>query len=373
MFAISMEMTSLPSYVLAGFRKTNRLGAEASLKYVLFGAACNALMIYGISMLYGISGSLQFEALANGASSPLFAIGLFGVLVGLGFKIAAVPFHFWCPDVFEGAAIDVSAFLSVASKGAALIALLRIAENLSAVAPSVPIILGIAGAITASVGNTAALIQNNVKRLLGYSSIAQAGYIICAIAAVFAVPAADVTPVVLQYLLIYLFMNLGAFTVAAVVGKQQGQQGEQVEAFAGLSRRSPMLALSMTACLISLIGLPPLAGFNVKLNVMLLLGHAGGWWWVLVAVIGINTVLSMYFYLRIVKTMYFDPSDLPPPHRNVTGIALSGACAIALVLSFLAFGSITRLTSSHGQLLPPDPSPTSVQVTAQVAAQVAVR
>ena len=352
MFAISMEMTSLPSYVLAGFRKTNRLGAEASLKYVLFGAACNALMIYGISMLYGISGSLQFSELANHPNSALMAIGLLGLLVGLGIKIAAVPFHFWCPDVFQGAAIDVSAFLSVASKGAALIALLRIAGSLPPVPFSVPIVLGAVGAITAGVGNTGAFLQNNVKRLLGYSSIAQAGYIICAIAAIFSQPATDVTATVLQYLMIYMVMNLGAFAVAAVVGKQHGPAGEQIEAFAGLGRRSPMLALSMAACLISLIGLPPLAGFNVKLKIMLLLGSAGGWWWILVAVVGVNTVLSVYFYLRIVKTMYFESSELPAPQRNVPGLALSGACAAALLVLFIAFGSVTRLTATHEQLLP---------------------
>ena len=351
MFAISMELTSLPSYVLAGFRKTNRLGAEASLKYVLFGAACNALMIYGISMLYGITGSLQFGNLATAIPSPLLAIGLLGVLIGLGFKIAAVPFHFWCPDVFEGAAIDVGLFLSVASKGAALIALLRIAANLPAGYYAAPIVIGIVGAVTACVGNGGALLQNNMKRLLGYSSIAHAGYIVCAIAAVYARPASEVTPTVLQYLLIYLFMNLGAFSVTAVLGKHHGRAGEALDAFAGLSKRSPILALCMTACLISLIGLPPLAGFNAKLNVMLLLGSAGKGWWTLVAVIGINTVFSMYYYLRIVRTMYFGGSDLPPVRRNLPGMALSAISAIALIALFLAFGIVSRVTGAYGGML----------------------
>ena len=355
MLILSMELTSLPSYVLAGFRKTNRLGAEASLKYVLFGAACNAFMAYGLSLLYGISGSLQFDHLPASGHDTLLAIALLGVLAGVGFKIAAVPFHFWCPDVFEGASIDVTAFLSVASKGAALLVLLRIAANLPptmlAHGSATAVAIGVIGAITATVGNTGAFIQTNIKRLLGYSSIAQAGYIVCAIVAVFGGSSSATTQAVLFYLLAYLFMNLGAFTVASVVAKDASSGGETIADYAGLGKRSPLLAVCMTVCLISLIGLPPLAGFNAKLNVMVLLGSGGGWWWALVAAIGINTVLSMYFYLRIVKTMYFNDSDRPALAANVPAIVMSVGCAGMLLFLFVAFGPASRWVAACGQLL----------------------
>src|SRR4051794_31589515 len=199
MLFMAVEMASLPSYVLAGFRKTNRIGAEASLKYVLFGAATSAVMVYGLSILYGLYGTLQVDQLARAMAasnlgaggSALLAVALAGLIVGVGFKVSAVPFHFWCPDVFEGASIDVSAFLSVASKGAALALLLRVLMTFAAGAGyhnapgismnALAIVVGVIGAVTATVGNTAAFVQTNIKRLLAYSSIAHAGYMLCAL------------------------------------------------------------------------------------------------------------------------------------------------------------------------------------------------
>src|SRR4051794_19599159 len=207
MLFMTVEMASLPSYVLAGFRKTNRVGAEASLKYVLFGAATSAIMAYGLSMLYGLYGTLQLygttgpggehvaglaEAMTRTpGGTALLVIAIFGLICGIGFKISAVPFHFWCPDVFEGASIDVSAFLSVASKGAALVLILRVLmviaasvgyHNVPGVSlTAIAIVIGILGSITATVGNTSAFVQTNIKRLLAYSSIAHAGYMLCAL------------------------------------------------------------------------------------------------------------------------------------------------------------------------------------------------
>src|SRR5438045_6912352 len=185
MLFMAVETASLPSYVLAGFRKTNRIGAEPSLKYVLFGAAASAVMVYGLSILYGLYGTLQVDELARAmigggaASSALLAVSIFGIIVGVGFKISAVPFHFWCPDVFEGASIDVSAFLSVASKGAGLVLLLRVLMVLAASVgyhdvpgvslTAIAIVIGVIGSITATVGNTSAFVQTNIKRLLAYS------------------------------------------------------------------------------------------------------------------------------------------------------------------------------------------------------------
>lgn len=386
MLFMCMEMASLPSYVLAGFRKTHRIGAEASLKYVLFGAVTSAVMAYGLSLLYGIYGTLQVEELAtrlvaNHATSPtLLAVAIFGLIVGLGFKISAVPFHFWCPDVFEGASIDVSAFLSVASKGAALILLMRVlmligqglgyenTEGVSLVA--IAAVIGVLGSITATVGNTAAFVQNNIKRLLAYSSIAHAGYMLCALSLIvkhgdstptagnsgslFDVPAAQA---LLLYLAVYMFMNLGAFTVAGLVLRETGS--EDISAYEGMNRRNPLLALCMAGFMFSLVGLPPLAGFIAKLNVMYVLGHNGGWWWALVAVIGLNTVFSLYYYARVIRVMFLVPSDKPAISPNPLGAAIAVMCALMLVLMFVGWNPLDRLTRGFGKVYMSAGAPTS--------------
>ena len=259
MLLISVEMASLPSYVLAGFRKTNRRGAEASLKYVLFGAATSSVMAFGLSYLYGLYGTLQVDQLAHQMAiaqlgpggGALLTVAFAGLIIGIGFKISAVPFHFWCPDVFEGASIDVTTFLSVASKGAALALLLRILTTLAAGlgyanASGIPLVglavtIGVLGAITATVGNLGALVQTNIKRLLAYSSISHAGYMLCALSLLVRNKSAVVGPegnttaaqAILMYLAVYLFMNLGAFTVAALIYRQTGS--ENIEDYGAMS------------------------------------------------------------------------------------------------------------------------------------------
>ena len=383
MVFMAVEMASLPSYVLAGFRKTHRVGAEASLKYVLFGAATSAVMVYGLSMLYGLYGTLRLYSTtaADGTNVPglaeamvsspggaaLLVIAVFGLIVGVGFKVSAVPFHFWCPDVFEGASIDVSAFLSVASKGAAVVLLLRVFMAIGDAADFAPtprltaiaVVIGVIGAITCTVGNTAAFVQTNIKRLLAYSSIAHAGYILCAVSLLyvgpharqgFRDPSAAAAQAILLYLAVYVFMNLGAFTVAALVWRETGS--EDVEAFAGLGRRSPVLAVAMAAFMFSLVGLPPLAGFVAKVNVLWVLIQDGGWWWALVAVIGANTVISLYYYLRVVKVMYLNDSSAPAFAGNPLGTALSAACAAVLVAMFIGFNPLSNLTTAYSKLHP---------------------
>jgi NADH-quinone oxidoreductase subunit N len=372
MIFMCVELASLPSYVLAGFRKTNRIGAEASLKYVLFGAATSAIMVYGLSILYGLYGTLQVDELAaamtkspdSAASAALLSVAIFGIVVGIGFKISSVPFHFWCPDVFEGASIDVSTFLSVASKGAGLILLLRILlvianalgyQNAPGVSlAAIAIVVGVLGSVTATVGNLAAFVQNNIKRLLAYSSIAHAGYMMCALALLIQNPNPRAPRVwesapqaILLYLAVYLFMNLGAFTVAGLIHRETGS--ENIEDYEGLNRRSPLLALCMTAFMFSLVGLPPLAGFAAKLNVMRVLGANGGWWWALVAVIGLNTVFSLYYYARVVKVMYLKPSDRPTISPNPLGTLISVGCAVMLVLLFIGWNPLDRLTTTYGR------------------------
>src|SRR5688500_14507925 len=368
MIFMCVELASLPSYVLAGFRKTDRVGAETSQKYVLFGAATSAVMVYRLSMLYGLYGTLQVEQLAvcmtqsSGGGTALLATAIFGLIVGIGFKISAVPFHFWCPDVFEGASIDVSAFLSVASKGAALVLILRVFMAMSeanAYAPvprlnTIATVVGVLGAVTATVGNTAAFVQNNVKRLLAYSSIAHAGYMTCAVSLLvvgrharpgFTDPSAAAAQAILLYLAVYLFMNLGAFTVAGRVARETGRQS--ILDYSGLGRRSPVLAATMTAFMFSLVGLPPLAGFVAKVNVLWVLIQDGGWWWALVAVIGVNTILSLYYYVRVVKVMYLEDNKAPAFGANPVGTALSVVCAAVLVLMFVGFNPLTKLTRRY--------------------------
>lgn len=347
MLFMAMELASLPSYVLAGFRKTHRLGAEAGLKYVVFGSAASAVMLYGLSLLYGLFGTLQIESMALGSLAPgnaaLAATALVAMLVGIGFKLSAVPFHFWCPDVFEGASVEVAAFLSVASKGAAVVLLTRVAtllgEGAGDFAAPMAVVLGVAGAVTATVGNVAAFVQTNIKRLLAYSSIAHAGYMLCA-AALLPVAAEGATVAILIYLAVYLFMNLGAFAVAAAVANAAGD--ETIDAYAALGRRAPVAALAMTCCLVSLVGLPPFAGFVAKLKVMLVLGDGGGAWWWLVGVIGVNTVLSLYYYLRIVKRMYLSDGPTAPLPTSAVAGALAAACAVVLVAQLIGFGPVSR-------------------------------
>jgi NADH-quinone oxidoreductase subunit N len=354
MVFMAIAIASLPSYLLSGFAKGSRQAAEASLKYVLFGAVTGAMMIYGISFLYGIYGTLQVADLMGkapvaGASAAL-SLALIGLLIGIGFKISAVPFHFWCPDVFEGATIEVTTFLSVASKGAALILLLRIVQGIGGVHAGM--IVGVLGVLTATVGNTAAFAQTNIKRLLAYSSIAQAGYMMCLVSAAGdagETAGGPVTQALLLYLIIYAVMNLGAFSVAAVVIRQSG---EQLENFAGLGRTSPLLAGAFFCCLISLIGLPPFAGFGAKVNILWVLAHGGGFGLFLVAAIVLNTALSAFYYFRVIRVMYLERSNdrsriRSSWTRDPLGLLLASVCAGGLVVMFFAFQFLYAFTSRH--------------------------
>lgn len=379
MVFLSVEMASLPSYVLAGFRKTDRIGSEASLKYVLFGAATSSVMVFGLSYLYGLYGTLQMEQLAPQLSSSggvAIILAVAGIIAGIGFKISAVPFHFWCPDVFEGAGVDVSVFLSVASKGAGLTLLCRLLMSLANGAGfssannallGIAIVVGLVGAITATVGNTAALVQTNIKRLLAYSSIAHAGYMLCALALLLHTRASGDTNLVeasaqaiLLYLAVYLFMNLGAFTVAGLVYRATGS--EEIADYAGMGRRNPILALCMAAFMFSLVGLPPFAGFVAKLNVMIVLAKAGSWFWALVAVIGVNTIISLYYYARVLRTMYLSDSEKPELAVNPLGLGLAMLCAVMLVLMLLAYNPLQKLTTDYAQLRLQSPAPSTAAV-----------
>jgi len=349
---IAVETASLSSFALAGFRKDTRPGTEGALKYVVFGAASSAIMVYGMSLIYGACGSLQLEVIAQYAATnglnPLMGIGILGLMAGIGFKLSAVPMHFWCPDVFEGAPIEVTTFLSVASKGAAVVLLVRVlgAFGFAAADSSNPgvfmsITAGIAilGGVTATWGNLVAYHQTNIKRLLAYSSIAHAGYMIMAAAFL---PIAGVkltttiTTALLFYLVIYMFMNLGAFTVAAMIARQTGS--EDINDYADLRRRSPVLALLMMLCLLSLFGMPGLGGFMGKIFLAVGIAKVGTGGLVVIAVLLVNTLISLFYYMRPVMAMYLkaDEQNRPAFVAASNGVTLVLLCAFMLVVTGVA-------------------------------------
>lgn len=342
MIVIAIELASLPSYGLAAFDKRSRVGAEAGIKYVLFGGVTSAIMIYGVSLLYGLYGTLDVSAiagqLARGEPSLLAAIALFAVTVGIGFKISAVPFHYWCPDVFEGAAIEVTTWLSVASKAAGLGLLLRILGIIAqagagtAFTAYASLAVGIFATLTCTVANLAALHQTNIKRLLAYSSIAHAGYMLMAAAIFTRVNTADSHPAfapLAVYLIVYLFMNLGAFGCAAMVSWATGS--ETLDGYAGLGRRQPWVALLMSVCLFSLVGLPPLGGFVAKIWLLYGVWGAGLKWLVVVAVI--NTAISLYYYAKVARAMWLTPDQRPAFSAPVAGLALASLSVIVVLLT----------------------------------------
>ncbi len=346
MVFIAIEMASLPSFALAGFLKGKKTGSEAALKYVVYGAGASGVMLYGITLIAGIFGTgylpnVATAVAARGLDLPVLA-GFGLIFVGLGFKLAAVPFHFWCPDVFEGAAAEVAGFLSVASKAAAVLLTTRLLFTLQGsqsnpwhIPGSLGVAVGVIAAITVTFGNLAAFGQTNIKRLLAYSTIAHAGYMLLAVAVV--TPAG--TAGVLYYLAAYIVMNIGAFAVVALVRNAIG--GEDLTAFRGLIRREPVLAVMMTIFLLSLLGLPPLAGFAGKFQVFVSVydaakgaiaaGHAnlGTAFYVFLGIGVVNTAVSAYYYLKVVRVMLLEE---PAESASVTARPTSPGAAFYLTL-----------------------------------------
>jgi NADH-quinone oxidoreductase subunit N len=377
MVFIGVEMASLPSYALAGFLKGRRASSEAALKYVVYGGGAAGVMLYGISLLAGKFGTGYLPDLAagfvqamklgaaTGGLDLVLVLGATFVLVGIGFKLAAVPFHFWCPDVFEGASAEVAGFLSVASKGAALALLARIVLPLAGLDPQVARMsdidwttvarylvpaLAVAAALTATFGNLAAYFQTNLKRLLAYSTIAHAGYMMMGLA----ILTREGAGAVLFYLIAYLFMNLGAFAVVAFLRNQIGS--EDLADMRGLVRRSPAMVITLSLFLLSLLGIPPLIGFFGKWLVFLALYDAGQHYsqmglpelgatsYALLAIGGLNTVISAVYYLKVMKVMIIDaraedlegkePAALPEPVSRVLYAGLVATVVVALCLVF---------------------------------------
>lgn len=378
---LSIEFLSLTSYVLAAYSKTDRRSGEAGLKYFLYGAACSAIMIYGMSILFGVTGgNTSFAAIAQhfntsspdptlgAASSGAGWVGVMFILAGIGFKLALVPFQFWAPDVYEGAPTPVTAFLSIVSKAAGLAVLVRFLMVVANPAGSPASlswywILVVLSGLSMLWGNTVAIWQRNIKRMLAYSSIAQVGYMMVGVlaemhiftrantsgfgqsAAVHAnIPGTDSLPWGLQGVLVfmaaYLLMNLGAFAVVVAVGKRLGS--DAIESYAGLMKRAPFYAVSLTVFFASLAGIPPTAGFLGKFLVFgsaMKVGVMGHSELIVLAGLGVaNSVISVYYYFNVVRLMFFAPGEAKPAIRGT--MAVNSAIVATLVMTFglLIFG-----------------------------------
>ncbi|HEY2955886.1 MAG TPA: NADH-quinone oxidoreductase subunit N [Candidatus Eisenbacteria bacterium] len=310
---LGLELMSLALYVMVGFRRSQLESNEAALKYFLLGAFASGFLLYGIALLYGATGSTNLRTIAQFlsdsplAGSALLIVGALLVLVGFGFKVAAVPFHMWTPDAYEGAPTSVTAFMSAGAKAAGFAALLRVAAS---ALPGIdvdwrPILTGVA-ILTMTVGNVTALLQTNVKRMLAYSSIAHAGYVLVAVAA----GGTEGNSAALFYLAAYSFMNLGAFGILALLGRGQEERVLLAD-LAGLGFRQPLLGLAMTVFMISLGGIPPTAGFMGKVYVFGAALQAGLLPLVVVGVL--NSVISVFYYLRVTVAMYMTEEPAAGP------------------------------------------------------------
>jgi len=336
---IALELTSISLYALVGFLKDPK-STEASLKYLLLGAVASAVLLFGMALVFGFTGqtqlgeiarSIQGMSLSGVMSSPGLILGMVLMIAGFGFKIAAVPFHMWVPDVYEGAPTPITAYLSVASKAAGFAVILRIFYSAFGLPSWLSLDWGLVFAVLAAIGmtlgNIIALPQTNIKRMLGYSSIAQAGYLMVGLAVVGIASAADVVgrSALLFFLASYALTNLGAFT--AIIAISNKVNSDLIKDYAGMGRRAPLLALALTLCLISLIGMPPAAGFMAKFYIFSGAVQHDLLWLVIIAVI--NSVISAYYYLRVVKVMW---TGKPASAAKVPS---SGALRVALGLSCL--------------------------------------
>lgn len=347
---IALEMSSLSIAFLSAWAKHDLKATEAGLKYFLLSAMSSAVLLYGMALLYGLTGQTRLDAiareLATGPSAPLL-LSLALLLAGFGFKVSAVPFQMWTPDVYEGAPTPVTAYLSVASKTAGFAAAVRVFETaLPASAADWAILVAALAAATMTVGNVVALVQSNVKRMLAYSSIAQAGYILVGVAAA---SQAGVTAV-LFYLLAYTATNLAAFIAVIAITRLTGS--EELADFRGLHQRAPWLAFALAISLLSLAGLPPFVGFFAKLYVFGAAIERGLTWLVLLAVV--NSAVSLYYYAQVIHDMYMVPAtDQTQPERSPSLAISLGIAVVALALLgvlsgfFLGIQDVAARTLAH--------------------------
>jgi NADH-quinone oxidoreductase subunit N len=327
---LGLETMSVSVYILAGIMREDRRSVEAALKYFLLGAFATGFLLYGMAMIYGATGSLYLKEVASYITSqnllrnPMLLMSLVFLTIGFGFKIASAPFHMWTPDVYEGAPTSITAFMATGVKAAGFAALVRVFFSaLPAFRPDWTSIMWVITLATMTIGNVVAISQTNIKRMLAYSSIAHAGYILVAFVA-----GNDLgTSAILFYLMAYAFMNLGAFTCIILLGKK-GEENTLINDYAGIGFKYPLLALSMTIFLLSMAGIPPLGGFMAKFYVFSAAVKSKFYW---LAILGVlNSAVSVYFYLRVTVLMYFRESE-----REITGLQFSWASVLALILTVI--------------------------------------
>ncbi len=352
MMYLALELSSITSYILSGYTREAPDSAEASLKYVIYGALSSGLMLYGISIIYGLTGSLDIYAINQALPHVLakegtanFALLIAGLLTiaGFGYKISAVPFHFWTPDVYEGAPITITAFLAVASKAGGFAMTIRflkvtfIDSNAVALPPGSWAILAgfewhhiiaVISVLTMTVGNLVAIWQTNMKRLLAYSSIAHAGYMLMGIV----VLSNEGLAAIMFYFVVYLFMNLGAFFVVMLIANKTGT--EDIDEYKGLGARAPFITVALAIFLVSLTGLPPTAGFVGKLYLFAALINHG---WVWLAIVGaLNSVISLYYYVKVFRNMFLRSEE--KPGEPITFGRVQIATVVVLLVPTILFG-----------------------------------
>ncbi|MGE5222927.1 MAG: NADH-quinone oxidoreductase subunit N [Omnitrophica WOR_2 bacterium] len=334
MLYLAIETTSIPLYVLAGFLTRDEKSTESGFKYLLYGTMASVTMVYGFSLLYGFSGTTNINELASIVVQGKIGIAplvgsLLLIMVGFGFKVSAVPFHFWAPDVYEGAPTPVAGFLSTASKAAGFAVLVRFLMTIFPAPATMPYwtsVVAIMSVATMTLGNSLALAQKNIKRLLAYSSIAHAGYLLIGLVVVSNL---GITAIVFD-LAAYLITNLAAFVVVATFWRVVGS--DDISAYAGLSRRAPGLSLVLMVAILSLAGMPPLGGFVGKLFLFAAAVQANYVWLAIVGVL--NSIIGLYYYMTVLKVVYLyrsDDEDKPLPVTRPYAIAL-GVCTLGIIL-----------------------------------------
>jgi len=330
---LGLETMSIPVYVLAGIMRRNARSNEAAIKYFLLGAFSTGFLLYGIALVYGATGTIKLgpihTALATGAlgANPLLLLGIGLMVVGFGFKVAAVPFHMWTPDVYEGAPTPVTAFMAVGVKLAAFAAFVRVfLVDFPALGVHWQSVLWVVAALTMTGGNLIAVVQTDIKRMLAYSAIAHAGYLLLAMAA-----GVQSGPAILYYLLGYAFTNLGAFAVVIAL-ERRGEVTNQISDFRGLAVRQPLLAAAMTIFLLSLTGVPPMAGFVGKFFIFTEALHQGYTGLVVIAVF--NSVASAYYYFYVLVAMYMQEGgvEVERMSKRPALVAAIGLAALATIL-----------------------------------------
>ena len=346
---VAIELTSISQYILAGFLKGDHRSSEAGLKYLLLGALSSAVLLYGIALLFGATGTTSLpeirQALAADPHGPVALLGVAFLIAGFGFKMAVVPFQLWVPDVYQGAPTPVTAFLSVASKAAGFVVVLRVFGTALQPADDVwPVAFAGLAALTMTVGNIAALRQTNIKRLMGYSSIGQAGYALTGLAAA----SHNTTTGLIFFLIAYAATNLGVFVAIIYFSNRLGS--DDLAAYAGLGRRSPWMALALTICLLSLVGLPPMVGFWSKVYLFLSVFDVGLVWLVVVGLL--NSAVAAFYYLKIVHAMYLKPATTDVAIARDPGVAIAAVITVTVVLvAGIVPGPLIQAASSAASVL----------------------